>query len=178
MYVPIVLSFSALALLIAGVLWLRQRSHGRRSGALRELLDSADALEAQLHDYKTRMQGLRSLLTRLPSDMTAPAIASIDPDAQVQTALREVLAHRLWIKRESGSATQEALDAAVAALRKSRVQLEQQLSLLDQVANELESAGSALRAAYREASAAMAAQRSTGEPARPDTGPNPPPRLH
>jgi DNA repair exonuclease SbcCD ATPase subunit len=173
MYVPIVLSFSAVALIVAGALWLRQRTQGRRSGALRELLDSADALEAQLHDYKTRMQGLRSLLTRLPSDMTAPAIASIDPEAQVQMALREVLAHRLWIKRESGSATQAALDAAVAALRKSRGQLEQQLSLLDQVAGELESAGTALRAAYREAAAA---QRSASDAPRPDT--DPPPRLH
>lgn len=147
----------AVAVAIATWMWMNQRGWRLRMGAIRELLDGADALEAQLKDYKTRMLGLRNLLTKLPSDMTAPAMASIDPDAQVKTALRDILAHRLWIQKEATQATQSALDEAVTALRKSRTQLELQLKLLDEVAGELEVAGQGLKSAYKEASAAIAA---------------------
>lgn len=147
----------AAALLLIGVwAWKRQRGWRRRGDALRELLDGADALEAQLHDYKTRMLALRQLLTRLPSDMTAPAMTSIDPDKQVRQALRDVLAHRLWIKQQGQTATQDALDQAVEALTRSREQLAHQLKLLDEVAGQLEQAGQGLRSAYQEASAALA----------------------
>ncbi|HET7845162.1 MAG TPA: hypothetical protein VFL14_13490 [Xanthomonadales bacterium] len=147
-------------------LWQRARYWRLRENALRDLLDGADALEAQLEDYKSRMQRLRAMLTKLPSDMTAPAMTSIDPDVQVKNAKRDILAHRLWIQRESGNATQKSLDEAVAALRKSRVQLEDQLKLLDEVAAELEQAGQGLKSAYKEASAALAAV-PKGEPPRP-----------
>jgi hypothetical protein len=138
-------------------LWLRARYWRLRENALRDLLDGADALEAQLEDYKSRMQRLRAMLTKLPSDMTAPAMTSIDPDVQVKNAKREILAHRLWIQRESSKATQQSLDEAVAALRRSRAQLEEQLKLLDEVAADLERAGQGLKSAYKEASAALAA---------------------
>jgi len=138
-------------------LWLRARSWRLRENALRDLLDGADALEAQLEDYKSRMQRLRAMLTKLPSDMTAPAMTSIDPDVQVKIAKRDILAHRLWIQRESANATQQALDEAVSAMRKSRVQLEEQLKLLDEVSRDLEQAGQGLKSAYKEASVALAA---------------------
>jgi hypothetical protein len=144
-------------LAIGGWLWLRARSWHLRENALRDLLDGADALEAQLEDYKSRMQRLRGMLTKLPSDMTAPAMTSIDPEVQVKNAKREILAHRLWIQRESPNATQQALDVAVTALRKSRTQLEEQLKLLDEVSRDLEMAGQGLKTAYKEASAALAA---------------------
>lgn len=147
----------AVAIAIATWMWMNQRGWRLRESAIRELLDGADALEAALHDYKTRMLGLRSLLTKLPSDMTAPAMVSIDPDAQVKTALRDILAHRLWIQKEATQATQAALDEAVNALNKSRTQLEHQLKLLEEVAKELEAAGHSLKSAYKEASAALAA---------------------
>lgn len=148
-------------------LWLRARTWRLRENALRDLLDGADALEAQLEDYKSRMQRLRAMLTKLPSDMTAPAMTSIDPDVQVKNAKRDILAHRLWIQRESGMATQQALDEAVTALRKSRTQLEEQLKLLDEVANDLEQAGQGLKSAYKEASAALAANPKPGDQPRP-----------
>lgn len=154
---------------IGAWLWLRARSWSLRENALRDLLDGADALEAQLEDYKSRMQRLRGMLTKLPSDMTAPAMTtSIDPEVQVKNAKRDILAHRLWIQRESPNATQASLDTAVAALRKSRVQLEEQLKQLDDVANELEAAGQGLKSAYKEASAALAAA------PKPDAGVFPP----
>jgi len=147
-------------------LWLRARYWRLRENALRDLLDGADALEAQLEDYKSRMQRLRGMLTKLPSDMTGTAMTTIDPDVQVKNAKRDILAHRLWIQRESSKATQQALDEAVAAMHKSRVQLEEQLKLLDDVAGELEQAGQGLKSAYKEASAALAAV-PKGEVPRP-----------
>lgn len=161
----------ALVALLGLALWLRERMINRRGRALRDLLDGADALESQLQDYRRRMLSLRQTLTQLPSDMTAPAMASIDPDRQVKTALREVLAHRLWIKQQSGSATQQALDEAVAALNRSRTQLASQLGLLDEVADQLQVAGQGLRSAYQGASAALgpaAAGKSKPEPPLPD----------
>jgi hypothetical protein len=149
---------------ISLVLYFRLRGLRRRDSALRELLDGADALERQLHEYRDRMTNLKRLVSRLPSDMTATAMASINPESQVRTALRDVLAHRLWIKQQGQTATQDALDLAVDALNRSRDQLANQLKLLDEVAGQLEAAGQGLRSAYQEASAAIAARSS---------GPNP-----
>ena len=66
----------ALVALVGLALWLRERMVNRRGRALRDLLDGADALESQLQDYRRRMLSLRQSLTQLPSDMTAPAMAS------------------------------------------------------------------------------------------------------
>jgi prefoldin subunit 5 len=161
----------ALVALLGLALWLRERMLNRRGRALRDLLDGADALEGQLQDYRRRMLSLRQTLAQLPSDMTAPAMASIDPDRQVKTALREILAHRLWIKQHSNSATQRELDQAVAALNRSRTQLASQLGLLDEMADQLQSAGQGLRSAYQGASAVLTppgARKSKPEPPSPE----------
>ncbi len=163
---------------IALVLYFRMRGLRRRDNALRELLDGADALERQLHEYRDRMTNLKRLVSRLPSDMTAPAMASINPENQVRTALRDVLAHRLWIKREGSTATLEALDLALSALTKSRDQLEQQLRLLDEVGLQLEDAGKGLREAYTEAQSAAKSQIADQIIHPPRRKPNGKPRLH
>ena len=144
------LAGSLVVAVIVALMWTRLHRVRHRDHKLRELLDGADALEAQLHEYRDRMVTLKKLLARLPSDMTAPAMASINPDAQVKTALRDILAHRLWIKREGATAGIEALDVACDAIRKTREQLEQQLKLLDEVGSQLENAGRELRSAYQE----------------------------
>ena len=168
----------ALVALLGLALWLRERVVNRRGRALRDLLDGADALEEQLQDYRRRMLSLRQTLTQLPSDMTAPAMASIDPDRQVKTALREVLAHRLWIKQQSGSATQKALDEAVAALNRSRTQLASQLGLLDEAADQLQAAGQGLRSAYQGASAVLAPGAAAKPKPRPQLPDPPTPTRH
>ena len=144
---------------LSGWLWHRERSARLRAAALRQLLDGADALEARLHDYRSRMARLKGLLHQLPSDMTASAMLRVDTEAQVQTALRDVLAHRLWIKRESGTASQQVLDEAVRAIERTGEQLGERLRQLDEVSEQLQLAGRGLRSAYQEASAALAAQR-------------------
>jgi len=120
----------------------------RRDVALRDLLDGADALEEQLHECRERMKKLQSLLAQLPSDMTGSAMSSLDPEGQVRTALRDVLAHRLWIKQNGSTASQAELDQAREAIRKSRDQLGEQLKKLDEVGQELAEAGATLKAAY------------------------------
>ena len=164
---------------IALVLYFRLRGLRKRDSALRELLDGADALERQLHEYRDRMTNLKRLVARLPSDMTAPAMASINPDNQVRIALRDILSHRLWIKREGSTATIEALDLACTALTKSRDQLAQQMRLLDDVGIQLERAGKGLREAYVEAQTAAKAQivEAVVHPPRKKK-PNGGPRLH
>lgn len=154
------LAGTLLVAIIVWVMWIRLRGVRHRDDILRELLDGADALEAQLHEYHDRMVTLKQLLAKLPSDMTAPAMASVNPDAQVKIALRDILAHRLWIKREGATATIAALDVACGAIRKTREQLEQQLKLLDEVGRQLDSAGRELRSAYQERQAKARVQGS------------------
>lgn len=157
-FLAIILALTALS----GWLWHRERSARLRAAALRQLLDGADALEARLQDYRSRMARLKGLLHQLPSDMTASAMLRVDTEAQVQNALREVLAHRLWIKRESGTATQRVLDEAVKAIERTGEQLAAHLRQLDEVSEQLQAAGAGLRSAYQEASAALAARRDAG----------------
>jgi hypothetical protein len=145
----------AVAVSIGVALWLRGHAWRKREVAMRQLLDGADALEAQIQDYRSRMLRLKAVLSALPSDMTASAMSTIEPEAQVRKALREVLAHRLWIQREGQRATQRALDVAVEAMVRSRESLAQQLGLLDEVSAQLAEAGAGLRNAYQEASVAM-----------------------
>ena len=172
------LAISSGVAVIAIILYFRMRGLRRRDNALRNLLDGADALERQLHEYRDRMTHLKSLVARLPSDMTATAMSSINPENQVRTALRDILAHRLWIKREGESATIEALDLACEALNKSREQLENQLRLLDEVGVQLEEAGKGLRQAYTEVRSAAKSQiiEAVVHPVR--RKPNGKPRLH
>jgi hypothetical protein len=160
-------------------LWLRERSARLRAIALRQLLDGADALEARLHDYKARMKRLKVLVGQLPADLSAAAMLRIDTDGQVRNALREILAHRLWIKDQSMTATQKALDEAVAAISRSSDQLARHLLQLDEVSEQLQAAGRGLRSAYQEASAAIAAaQRRDSGPGNIVPGEPPTPTRH
>ncbi len=141
----------------------REVAWRRRDLALRQLVDGADALEAQLHDYRARMRLLRSLIEKLPDDDIARAVSKVDADGQVQTALRDVLAHRLWIKRHAATADQIALDSAVAALARSRNQIAAQLRALDEVGQDLQRAGQGLRSACEEAASSLQEQQQRAE---------------
>ena len=174
-FLAIILALAALS----GWLWHRERATRLRAAALRQLLDGADALEARLQDYRARMTRLKGLLHQLPSDMTASAMLRVDTEAQVQSALRDVLAHRLWIKRESGSASQQVLDEAVRAIERTGDQLAARLRQLDEVSEQLQAAGAGLRSAYQGASAALAAQRrEPGTSGEPVGGEPPTPTRH
>lgn len=123
----------------------RQHQWRRRESAMRRLLDGADALEAQLLACRARMQQLKSMLAVLPEEMSADANVALTADDKVQAALRDLLAHRLWIKQHAAEATPKDLDAACTAIEHSHRLMRAQLTRLDAIAAELAAAQSSAR---------------------------------
>jgi chaperonin cofactor prefoldin len=139
LYLLIVALASALLLLFV---WLRELGWRRREAAIRALLDGADALEAQLQECRQRMQRLRGMLTVLPEEMSAQADAALSADGKVQEALKDLLAHRLWIQQNAQVASLQQLHAARSALAQSSATLTAQIERLTAITNELERAQS------------------------------------
>ena len=139
LYLLIAALASALVLLF---FWLRERRWRRHQAAILALLDGADALEAQLQECRTQMQRLRGMLTVLPEEMSAEADAALSADGKVQAALKDLLAHRLWIQQNAADASAQELDAARAALEQSSATLAAQIGRLNAIAADLERAQS------------------------------------
>jgi len=115
------------------------RTH-RRIALIRQVLDDVDQIENRLNECRLRMQGLKPMLERLPADITTQARSSLDSEADFQTARRRVLQHRLWLRDHSASAHLATLNEVAASVRKSLVQLDQQLLRLDGVSKDLAAA--------------------------------------
>ncbi|HEX6832763.1 MAG TPA: hypothetical protein VF132_04435 [Rudaea sp.] len=128
---------------------LRQRHWSRRERTLRRLLDGADALEAQLQDCRQRMQKLKEMLAILPEEMSAQANNALSADDKVQAALRDLLAHRLWIRENGTTATVAQLEAACAAMDQSRLRMGAQIERLTAATDELARAQSSAQSAGR-----------------------------
>lgn len=121
-------------------LWLRDRGERRRQNAIRALLDGADALEARLQECRERMQHLRDMLVVLPEEMSARADTALQADAKVQAALKDLLAHRLWIQQHAASASLHELAQAQQALDQSGATLQAQLDRLAAISTDLQRA--------------------------------------
>ncbi len=121
-------------------LWLRDRGERGRQNAIRALLDSADLLESRLQECRERTQHLRDMLTVLPEEMSARADSALQTDAKVQAALKDLLAHRLWIQQHSAAATPRELAQAQQALDQSGATLQSQLDRLAAIAADLQHA--------------------------------------
>jgi uncharacterized coiled-coil protein SlyX len=130
------------AILLLLLLWRRERGWRQRERAIRALLDGADALETQLQDCRQRMQRLRGMLTILPEEMSADADTALSADAKVQAALRDLLAHRLWIKQHAVDASLQQLAAARSALDQSGATLRALIERLTTITADLEQAQS------------------------------------
>jgi muconolactone delta-isomerase len=91
------------------------------------------------------MQQLKTMLVALPEEMSADANAALTADDKVAAGLRDLLAHRLWIKQHAASASRADLDAALAAIDTSREVLAAQLARLDSITGELAAAQSSAR---------------------------------
>jgi hypothetical protein len=139
----ILAAFVAAAIL--AFLGLRELRWRRRERAIRDLLDGADGLEAKLQECRIRMQRLREMLTILPEEMSAEADSALRADTKVQAALKDLLAHRLWIQQHAADATQEQLDAARVALAQSSATLGAQIDRLAAITADLERAQSSAR---------------------------------
>jgi hypothetical protein len=147
-----VLYLLIVALIAASVgtaLWMRERPLRRRQQAIRALLDGADAVESQLQACRERMQRLRSQLSILPEEMSARADSALSADFKVQAALKDLLAHRLWIQQHAETATIAQFDVARSALEQSAKTLAALLQRLDDAASALERAQATAREAGR-----------------------------
>ena len=134
-----------LLLVLAGVLallpaWLRERRLRQRENMIRALLDGADALEAQLQECRSRMQSLKEMLVALPEEMSERANTALSADDKVDAALKDLLAHRLWIQQNAATATSQQLEAARVALAQSSATLQAQLDRLAAISDDLQRA--------------------------------------
>jgi hypothetical protein len=139
------------ATVLFATLYMRERNLSRREHAIRALLDGADSVEAQLQQCRERMQRLREMLSILPEEMSARADSALDADAKVQAALKDLLAHRLWIQQHVETASIQQFDIAREALTQSGLTLSALLRRLDEASSELERAQITAREAGRRA---------------------------
>lgn len=135
---PALAGLAAIAAILVIVFVMHRDSRRRRS--LRALHRGTDALEHDLKECRDRLERAHASMSVAPS---VPATGEPDARTAIDAALRELLAHRLWLRDRADDANQHELDAAIAALDKARASLAQQL-------NALESAQRALEIAVRE----------------------------
>ncbi|MGE5168398.1 MAG: hypothetical protein ACM3KT_07270, partial [Deltaproteobacteria bacterium] len=121
-------------------LWLRDHGERGRQNAIRALLDGADLLESRLQECRERTQHLRDMLVVLPEEMSARADSALQTDAKVQAALKDLLAHRLWIQQRAATASPRELAQARQALDQSGATLQAQLDRLAAIAADLQRA--------------------------------------
>lgn len=129
---PALLAVIACAVII--YILLREVRHQR---ALRTLYLEADGLERDLKECRSRLARAHASMSAGPSQ---PAAGEAEARQAVDAALRELLAHRLWLRDEAGGANQRELDAAVVAIGKARGALGRQLQELASAQNALETA--------------------------------------
>jgi len=120
--------------------WLRARRLRQRENLIRALLDGADALEAQLQECRSRMQSLKEMLVALPEEMSERANTALSADDKVDAALKDLLAHRLWIQQNAETATSQQFEAARVALAQSSATLQAQLDRLAAISDDLQQA--------------------------------------
>lgn len=144
---------AACLVLVSLALWFGERGLRSRQNAIRALLDSADLLESRLQQCRERMQHLRDMLTVLPEEMSARADSALQADAKVQAALRDLLAHRIWIQQHAAAASPRELAQAQRALDQSGATLQAQLDRLAAIAADLQRAQTEARTVSRPKSA-------------------------
>lgn len=128
----------ALALAVTVVLLaMRERRLRARRDLLRQVLDLADSFENQIMQCRAQLRAMP----------TAGTPASTE--AVLDAGLRDLLAHRLWLKNESAQAALPALAAARDALAAAQQALQPQLQRLHQARADLDGARELLDAANK-----------------------------
>ncbi|GAA0719895.1 hypothetical protein [Dokdonella soli] len=141
----ILLLCAATALLVVLLAWLRERQLRRKPRLLGEILDLADALERELLECRTRLREIPALTANLPPSDQLSARTTLAAEPQVQDALRDLLAHRLWLKEHATQATYTELLSARDALASTRSALATQLARLADVRADFEHTRATLR---------------------------------
>jgi len=133
-YALAVVIVAAVGLCAWAVVHQRRR---RRHGALQDLLDNADRLEADLKDCRDRLARAHAVMSVSPD---LPAAGEVEAQQAVDSGLRALLQQRLWIRDRAPDASQRELDEAVDALVRARHQLEPRLRALDDAQAALDTA--------------------------------------
>lgn len=124
-----------LVVALAGAFLLRRMT--RRATSLRQLLDLADRLEADLKSCRARLQQAHAVMSLNPD---LPAASEQEADHAVDAGLRALLLQRIWIRDHAPTASQGELDAAIRAMDQTRERLQPLLQALRQAQSELDSA--------------------------------------
>jgi hypothetical protein len=135
----VIVSTVVAGLLFAGLI-LRERELRRKPRLLAQIMDEADALEYELHECRARLREIPALVATLPPSDQLSARATLVAEPQVQAALRDLLANRLWLKENAEMATIAELESARAALAGAKAALATQLERLAGVRADLENA--------------------------------------
>lgn len=117
----------------------RERRLSRRRDLLTEILDLADALERELLDCRARLREVPALAATGSASEQLSARATLAAEPQVQDALRDLLAHRLWLKQNGADASDAELRTARDALASTRDSLAKQMERLADVRADFES---------------------------------------
>lgn len=126
----------AIACLVgAAVFILLHQRRTRRERLLAEIFDSADRFEQQL--YACREQ-LGELQPYIDQETTQSRPVHGNATAQVQLALRDLLAHRLWLRDHAAQAPLAEIISAHEALQQSRITLAAQLGELGEAREDLQ----------------------------------------
>lgn len=105
-----------MAIAIAGVAaLLLRRAPAKRRRAMREVLDSADALEARLRAARAEIA----------------AVVGEDAEDPVRDAMREMLRQRLWLRDHGKTASFEQLTEVRVTIDAARARIEQQLAQIE-----------------------------------------------
>ncbi len=132
----IVLVIAALAL------WIHDRRVRQRTRLLLGILDLADDLERSLRECRSRLHTVQPIIAHAPptASTPSPVLATHIAEPQIQAALRDLLAHRLWLKANAAHATLNELVAARDSLQQSRAELDRQLDRLVDATSDLKQA--------------------------------------
>lgn len=141
----ILLATAAIFLLLVLFAWLRERRLRGKPRLLNEILDLADALERELLECRARLREIPALAATSPPAEQLSARSTIAAEPQVQDALRDLLAHRLWLQEHAQTASIDELRSARDALAATRTALAGQLARLADVRAELEQTRTKLR---------------------------------
>jgi hypothetical protein len=111
-----------------------------RTRILGEILDLADRSERDLHECRTRLREVPSLVKAWSGSSEVSARATLAAEPEVQAGLRELLAHRLWLKDHGATASLAELRRARDALARAQSALSGQIGELAAARDDLERA--------------------------------------
>jgi len=127
--------FILLAAALVGAFMLRKMT--RRATSLRQLLELADRLEADLKACRARLQQAHAVMSLNPD---LPAASEQEAAHAVEAGLRALLQQRIWIRDRAPTASQSELDTATRDMDQTRERLQPLLQALGQAQSELDSA--------------------------------------